>query len=99
MELRTELFADVTNLLATRCGVEPATVTEQTALSDDLGLDSLDLIGMAQVLQSKYDVALDNESIASVRTVADVVDFVVERVTGTSRSRAVAAANPTIAER
>lgn len=39
---------------------------------------------MAQGIQGKYSVSLESESIASVRTVGDMLGFVEQRVTGVS---------------
>lgn len=98
MTLRDEILGDVISLLASRCAVDPRGVTEATDLFGELDLDSLDLIGMAQVLQSKYAVELDNERIAAVRTVGDVVTFVDERRTGEVARTAAAATGPVEAE-
>ena len=69
MTRRDEVFSDVVLLLENKCGIAPSEVSTQAGLFDDLGLDSLDLIAIAQVLQAKYQISLDNESIAAVRTV------------------------------
>jgi acyl carrier protein len=97
--LRDDLLDDVISLLASRCAVDTADVHEGTGLFDELDLDSLDLIGMAQVLQSKYVVELDNESIAAVRTVGDVVTFVEARMARGPAHGATVAAGPIETER
>lgn len=80
MALRDDLYGDVKSMLTTRCGVDESQVTEQTDLFGQLGLDSLDLIGMAQALQHKYTVRLDNEAIAEIHTVGDILAFVLNRM-------------------
>ncbi|KIR66318.1 MULTISPECIES: acyl carrier protein [Micromonospora] len=97
MTLDDELYDDVTTLLANHCAVDPARVGPTTQLFDELGLDSLDLIGMAQALQSKYSVALDNEGIAEIRTVGDVVAFVRRRMS--DRVAGAGAGESTVLER
>jgi acyl carrier protein len=81
MTLRNELFSDLTEFLTKKCAVDPSAISEQTRIFDELGLDSLDVIAAAHAFQNRYDISLDNESIASVRTVGDVLTFVEKSIT------------------
>jgi acyl carrier protein len=85
MTLRNELFSDLTEFLRGKCAVDPAAVSEQTRIFDELGLDSLDVIAAAHVFQNRYDISLDNESIASVRTIGDVLTFVEKSIADSRR--------------
>jgi acyl carrier protein len=80
MTVRDDIYADITEFLRNKCDVDPASVSEETSLSDELDVDSLDLIAMAQLLQNKYHVSLDDERIASTRTIGDVLTFVEEKL-------------------
>jgi acyl carrier protein len=54
-------------------GLDPARVTPRARLVDDLGLDSLDWVDLAQRLEDELAVCVVEERLASVATIADVV--------------------------
>ena len=49
------------------------------ATFEELDVDSLDLVELAQIVEDEFGVELDGESVKDVRTVGDVVDLVVAR--------------------
>ncbi|MFF0476901.1 acyl carrier protein [Streptomyces sp. NPDC004284] len=80
MSLRTDLYADITEFLLTKCDADPDGLSVESDLYYDIGIDSLDLVAMAQTLQGAYGVSMDDERIGSLRTVGDVLDFAVSKV-------------------
>lgn len=80
MVLRDDLYRDVRAVLASRCGIDETRVTEEADLYEQLGMDSLDFLGMAQMLQNRYGVLLDNERVAATRTVRDILTFLEEQL-------------------
>ena len=49
------------------------------ATFEDLDVDSLDLVELAQIVEDRFGVELDGEAVKDVRTVGDVIDLVVAR--------------------
>jgi acyl carrier protein len=49
------------------------------ATFEDLDVDSLDLVELAQIVEDEFGVELDGDSVKDVRTVGDVIDLVVAR--------------------
>jgi len=49
------------------------------ATFDDLDIDSLDLVELAQIVEDEFGVELDGDSVKDVRTVGDVIDLVVAK--------------------
>jgi acyl carrier protein len=47
---------------------------------DDLGLDSLGVLAIAEIVEKKYGISLDDERIAGVRTFSDFKDLVVLKI-------------------
>lgn len=80
MVLRDDLYRDVKASLAIRCGIDEALITEEADLYEQLGMDSLDFLGIAQVLQNRYTVLLDNESVAGIHTVGDILTFLEKQI-------------------
>ena len=51
----------------------------RAATFEDLDVDSLDLVELAQIVEDEFGVELDGEAVKDVRTVGDVIDLVVAR--------------------
>lgn len=61
-------------LLAEQFGVDPKTITAETAFVEDLGADSLDMVELMMSIEEEFDVGtLDEDAAAGVKTVADVL--------------------------
>lgn len=73
---RDEIMTSVRDLLAKRFDVDPARITPDARLFQDLDLDSIDAIDMAVELQAWTGRRLSEESLRSIRTIADVVSTV-----------------------
>jgi acyl carrier protein len=51
----------------------------RNATFEDLDVDSLDLVEVAQIIEDEFGIELDGDSVKDVKTVGDVVDLVVAR--------------------
>ena len=49
------------------------------ATFEDLDVDSLDLVELAQIVEDEFGVELDGDAVKDVKTVGDVIDRVVAR--------------------
>ena len=49
------------------------------ATFEDLDVDSLDLVEVAQIVEDEFGVELDGDAVKDVKTVGDVIDLVVAR--------------------
>jgi acyl carrier protein len=78
MSIENEIERDIVEYLFAHCGVEPDQITDESTL-DDLGLDSLGVLALADIVHSKYGVSLDDERIAGVRTFSDIKDLIALR--------------------
>ena len=56
--------------------LEPADVTPEAHLYEDLDLDSLDAIDLAVKLKTETGIKLREDEMKSIRTVADIVSVV-----------------------
>lgn len=71
---RDELFAEIVKLMAELFEVEPADVTMDSKLVEDLDLDSIDAVDMIVHLQNFTGLRIKPEEFKAVRTVGDVID-------------------------
>jgi acyl carrier protein len=75
MSIKNKIEREIVEYLRAHCGVEPDQITDESTL-DDLGLDSLGVLAIADIVENKYGVSLDDERIAGVRTFSDLTDLI-----------------------
>ena len=50
-------------------------ITRDSALIDDLGLSSLDVINIVTEFEDEFDIEIPDRIIPTLRTVGDIVDY------------------------
>ncbi len=50
-------------------------ITLETKFEEDLGADSLDIFELITTLEDEYDIEIDAEELADVKTVGQMVDY------------------------
>lgn len=71
---KDDIFRRIVTILEDTFEIDPAIVTLQARLYDDLEIDSIDAVDLIVQLKPLAGRRLDPEAFKSVRTVADVVD-------------------------
>ncbi|WP_251717257.1 acyl carrier protein [Lactobacillus agrestimuris] len=71
---KEEILKDVQDIAQEELDVEPAKITMDTNIKEDLDADSLDLFEILNELEDKYDIELDADD--SITTIGQLVDFV-----------------------
>jgi acyl carrier protein len=77
---RDQVMEKVREHLATEFELDAAEITDETRFKEDLDADSLDLYELVMELEDSYGVSVSREATASITTVGDAVDFVIERL-------------------
>ena len=72
-----QVEARVTETLAS-FGPEPDQITRE-ATFEELDIDSLDLVELAQIVEDEYGVVLKGEDMKELKTVGDAVDLIVAK--------------------
>ena len=62
-------------------GADPEALARDATL-ESVDVDSLDLVELTQVLEGPYEIDLESADFKKIKTVGDVVDLVVARVSG-----------------
>lgn len=60
-------------LIAKQKGIPAEGITLESALVEDLGLDSLDRVSIAFDLEEKYEIEIPEDRLGQIRTVRDMV--------------------------
>ena len=73
------MFDKLCKLIAEQFGVDPETVTADSAFVDDLGADSVDLMDLSMALEEEFGMEeMDSEDIESIVTVGDLYKYMQE---------------------
>jgi acyl carrier protein len=75
---REQVMKLVREHLAEELEVDPARIQEGTSFREDLDADSLDLYELVMELEDRYGISISEEQAATIRTVGQAVDFVLE---------------------
>ena len=70
------VFDKIRETLASQFEVDPATITKDTDIMNDLGADSLDLVELIMTLEEEYGISVTDESVYEHKTVGDIANFV-----------------------
>jgi acyl carrier protein len=66
----------IREILASQLGVNAATITETTTITEDLGADSLDQIELIMEIEEAFGIDMEEDDAARIRTVGDAVAVV-----------------------
>ena len=71
---KDDIFARIVEILNQTFDIEPARITRESRLGEDLDIDSIDAVDLIVQLKPLVGRRLQPEAFKSVRTVQDVVD-------------------------
>lgn len=72
------VFEKVKEVIIDTLSCDEESVTMEALLSEDLGADSLDSVELGMALEEALGVAIADEALASIKTVADLVRYIEE---------------------
>ena len=68
-------FEKVQEALAQQFDLDPASITMDTNLIDDIGADSLDVVELIMSLEDEFGIAISDEDAAQLYTVRRIVEY------------------------
>ena len=77
---REEIFGELKEIVLDYLGEDDIEVSEDSVLTDDLGLTSLDLISIVGDVEDSFDISVEDEAMESIETVGDVLDYIEGRL-------------------
>ena len=63
-------------ILAERLGMDPARLSDDARLMEELGMDSLDAVQFVLAVETEFDIELPDEEVTQVSTVAELIGLV-----------------------
>ncbi len=70
------MIEKLTKIICEHTGDNDITITEDTVLIADLGLNSLDLVNLACIVEDEFDIEIPDRAIKDFKTVGDVIAFI-----------------------
>ena len=70
------MFDTVVEMISKQLKVDPATVTRESRLIDDLKADSANIMVMIMDLEDQFGITGEDDQIMKMKTVGDVVDYI-----------------------
>ena len=68
----------IIQILADAVSLDESEITPDMSISEDLGIDSLDLVDIAMALEDEFDIMVSDDELASLKTVRDIVSYISE---------------------
>lgn len=83
MLIDREVRGDIVEYLGAHYAIEPDQITGESTLGD-LGVDSLGVLAIAEIVEKKYGISLSDERIAGVRTLSDFENLILHKISGST---------------
>lgn len=75
---RAEVLAKIIEFAAMAFKKEAPSITENTRISEELGVASMQRIAMSASIEDEYDVTIPVARFGQFETIGDLVDFIIE---------------------
>ena len=69
------MYNKFVDLLVEELQIDPADITMDAELSNDLGINSIELADLVMICEDKFGITIDDEDIRKFTTVGDVVAY------------------------
>ncbi len=73
---REDIIQTINNFLIEEFEIEASQLKKTARLKDDLGLESLDFVDIAVVVQNKFGITLKGEEMTAIKTLNDLYDHI-----------------------
>lgn len=70
------VFEQVRDMIASQLQLDPATITPDSRLVEDLKADSANVMVMILELEQQFEIEVEDEVILTLKTVGDVANYI-----------------------
>ena len=70
------VFDTIKEIICEQLEVDESMITEDAAITSDLGADSLDLVDLAMSIEDEFEIELSDDALEKIKTVGDLVRFI-----------------------
>ena len=72
------VFEKVKEYVLQQLPVSEDRITAEARMIEDLGADSANLMMLVMDLEAEFNITVEDDAISSIRTVGDIVDYIVK---------------------
>ena len=72
------MFEKIRSIISEKLGIDEEEITMESAFSEDLNADSLDIVELIMALEDELEMEIPDEEAETFVTVADIVKFMKE---------------------
>lgn len=69
------MFEKLVEIMVNYVEVEPENITPESRIVEDLGFTSFDFMSMLGELEDEFNIEIDQQEAANIRTVQEAVDY------------------------
>ncbi len=77
---REEIINKVNEFLVDEFEIEEDQLTATAQLKDDLGIESLDFVDIAVIVEKEFGVKVVGEEVTDVRTIDDLYNYIFDKI-------------------
>ncbi len=70
------MINEIIEAIAKQLKVDPAKITPETDIIDDLGADSLDVVELLMTIEDKYGIVVPDDEVTNLRTIAKMSEYI-----------------------
>mgnify|MGYP002581638704 FL=1 len=74
------VFEKVRNMIATQLQVDPASITMESRLVEDLKADSANVMVMILEMETEFGMEVEDEVILQLKTVGDIYNYITAHI-------------------
>ena len=67
-------------ILSEQFDVEEDTITPETAIAEELGADSLDVVDLLMSIEDEFEIEVPDSEVENIKTVADLVKYIEDNI-------------------
>ncbi len=79
-------FDKVKKIVCEKLGVDESKVTENAAIINDLGADSLDTVEFVMEVEKEFNISIPDDDVQKLATVGDAVKYIEEHVNASKKA-------------
>ena len=72
------VFDKIKTIIIEEFEIEEELITMNTSLTDELDIDSLDLVDLVMTVEDEFSIELPDEALEGMKTIGDLVKYIEE---------------------
>ena len=77
--MKEEIFEQLKEIIFDYLGDDEIEVKLESNFIDDIGLSSLDMISIVGQVEDTFEIVVEDEDIANIKTMEDAVDYIIKK--------------------